>query len=345
MYDRRPRVPAGQPIDCGVTMRTLLSTPDDIAGEVAIVTGASRGLGLELARELGRHACQLVICARDQDELNRAAEDLRSDGAEVTAVRCDITSDDAPRLLIDTAISSYGRLDIVVNNAGIIQVGPVENTRDSDFDSAMRIMALAPARIVLAALPVLREQGHGRIVNITSVGGKVSVPHLLPYSMAKFAAVALSEGLRAELGSGPVSVTTVVPGLMRTGSHMQALFTGQREKEFTWFSLGASLPLLSMDAGRAARRIVSAMRTRQGEVILTPVAQAAARGADVFPGLTAALLHLMSAVLPGPDEQPGRIRAGKDLRPALNRKVFSALTALGRSAARRLNELPGPHQS
>jgi short-subunit dehydrogenase len=306
-------------------MRTRLSAPDDLAGEVAIVTGASRGLGLELARELGRHACRLVICARDEAELNRAAEDLRSDGVAVTAVSCDITSDDAPRRLIDAAISRYGRLDIVVNNAGIIQVGPVENTRDSDFESAMRIMALAPARIVLTALPVLREQGHGRIVNITSIGGKVSVPHLLP--------------------SGPVTVTTAVPGLMRTGSHMQALFTGQREKEFTWFSLGASLPLLSMDAGRAARRIVSAMRTRQGEVILTPVAQAAARGADVFPGLTATLLHAMSALLPGADEQPGRIQAGKDLRPALNRKVFAALTALGRSAARRLNELPGPHRS
>jgi short-subunit dehydrogenase len=232
-----------------------------------------------------------------------------------------------------------------VNNAGIIQVGPVENTRDSDFDSAMRIMALAPARIALATLPVLREQGHGRIVTITSVGGKVSVPHLLPYSMAKFAAVALSEGLRAELGSGPVTVTTAVPGLMRTGSHTQALFTGQRDKEFTWFSLGASLPLLSMDAGRAARRIVCAMRRRQGEVILTPAAQAAARGADVFPGLTAALLQAMAALLPGPDEEPGRIRAGKDLRPAFSEKAFSALTALGRSAARRLNELPGPRRS
>jgi short-subunit dehydrogenase len=326
-------------------MRMLLSAPDDIAGEVAIVTGASRGLGLELARELGRHSCRLIICARDEDELERAAADLRSDGVEVTAVSCDITSDTAPRLLIDTAISAYGHLDIVVNNAGIIQVGPVENVRDSDFESAMRIMALAPARIALAALQVMREQGHGRIVTITSVGGKISVPHLLPYSMAKFAAVALSEGLRAELGSGPVTVTTAVPGLMRTGSHVQALFTGKQDKEFTWFALGASLPLLSMDAGRAARRIVSAMRTRQSEVILTPAAQAAARGADLFPGLTAAVLHVMSELLPGATSQPDRITAGKDLRPALNGKVFAALTALGRSAARRLNELPGSRRT
>jgi len=323
----------------------LLSAPDDIAGEVAIVTGASRGLGLELARELGRHSCRVVICARDEDELERAARDLRSEGMEVTAVSCDITSDAAPKRLVDTAISRYGRLDIVVNNAGIIQVGPVANARESHFESAMRIMALAPARIVLAALPVMREQGHGRIVTITSVGGKVSVPHLLPYSMAKFAAVALSEGLRAELGSGPVTVTTAVPGLMRTGSHVQALFTGQQDKEFTWFALGASLPLVSMDAGRAARRIVSAMRSRRGEIILTPAAQAAARGADVFPGLTAALLRVMSALLPDAAEEPGRIRPGKDVRPALNGKVFAALTALGRSAARRLNELSGPRRA
>lgn len=228
-----------------------------------------------------------------------------------------------------------------MNNAGVIQVGPAGNARVSDFESAMDIMALAPARLALAALPVLRERGGGRIVNITSVGGKISVPHLLPYSMAKFAAVAFSEGLRAELGPGPVTVTTAVPGLMRTGSHVQALFRGQREKEFTWFSLGASLPLLSMDAGRAARRIVSAMRAGQAEVILTPAAQAGARGAAVFPGLTARVMHLMAGVLPDPASSPAPITPGKKLRPALAEGVFGKLTALGRSAARRLNQTPG----
>lgn len=320
-------------------MNSLLSAPDDIAGEVAIVTGASRGLGLELARELARHSCRVLICARDEHELDRAATDLRSRGAEVTSVVCDITDDAAPRLLIDTAITRHGRLDIVVNNAGIIQVGPVDNTQYRDYETAMRVMALAPARMVLAALPVMREQGHGRIVNITSVGGKISVPHLLPYCMAKFAAVALSEGLRAELGPGPVTVTTVVPGLMRTGSHMRALFTGQQSKEFTWFSLGASLPIVSMDAGRAAQRIVSAMRSGKSEVILTPLAHAASRGADLFPGLTGRMMHVMSSLLPGPENRPGHQTAGEDLRPALHRKLFRGLTALGRSASRRLNEL------
>jgi NAD(P)-dependent dehydrogenase (short-subunit alcohol dehydrogenase family) len=318
-----------------------MGMPDDISGEVAIVTGGSRGLGLELARELGRHGCRVVICARDAAELERAASALRTGGVEVSTVVCDITDVAAPQLLIGTALETYGRLDILVNNAGIIQVGPVDNATFSDFETAMATMALAPARLALAALPVMRERGHGRIVNITSLGGKVSVPHLLPYSTAKFAAVAFSEGLRAELGSGPVTVTTVVPGLMRTGSHYQALFRGQREKEFTWFGLGASLPLISMDAARAARRIVTASRRRQPEILLTPAAQVAARGAGLFPGLTAALMHLMAGMLPDPVTGSPRLAAGKDLRPAMDRGMFDRLTALGRSAARRLNQVPG----
>jgi short-subunit dehydrogenase len=311
---------------------------DDIAGEVAIVTGGSRGLGLALARELARHSCRLVLCARDAAELARAAGSLRAGGAEVAVVACDVSDEDAPQRLIDMAVTAYGRLDIVVSNAGIIQVGPAVNTQFSDYEAAVATMALAPARLALAALPWLRDQGHGRIVTITSIGGKVAVPHLLPYSMAKFAAVAFSEGLRAELGSGPVTVTTAVPGLMRTGSHVQALFRGQQGKEFTWFSLAASLPLLSMDADRAARRIVTAMRARQAEVILTPVAQVAVRGAAVAPGLTARLMHLAAALLPGPAAAPGSLAPGKALPPAISRQAFARLTALGRRAGRRLNQ-------
>lgn len=311
---------------------------DSIAGETAVITGASRGLGLELARELGRRGARLVICARDDAELGRAADDLRAGGAEVTAVTCDITDDTAPQLLIDTATRAYGRVDILVNNAGIIQVTPLPNAQPEDFEAAMRTMALAPARLTLAVLPLMRRQGHGRVVNVTSVGGKVSVPHLLPYCMAKFAAVAFSEGLRAELGAGPVTVTTAVPGLMRTGSHLQALFRGQREKEFTWFSLGAALPPVSMDASRAATRIVSAMCARKPEVILTPMAQVVSRGAGVFPGATVRMLHAFGAALPRPADQANDTAAGGELRPAMPSVLFDRVTALARAAARRLNE-------
>jgi short-subunit dehydrogenase len=227
-------------ITAGVLAGALLTArraQDDLHGEVAVVTGASRGLGLLLARELAGQGCPLVICARDAAELKRAADELRAAGAEVTTVVCDVTDEATPQLLIDTAVQRYGRLDILVSNAGVIQVGPVQAAQIGHYETAMKTMTLAPARLALTALPVMRRQGHGRIVTIGSIGGKISVPHLLPYSTAKFAAVGFSEGLRAELGRGPVVVTTVVPGLMRTGSHLQARFTGQAGKEFTWFGL------------------------------------------------------------------------------------------------------------
>jgi short-subunit dehydrogenase len=333
-------------ITAGVLAGAILTArraQDDLHGEVAVVTGASRGLGLLLARELAGQGCPLVICARDAAELERAADELRAVGAEVTTVACDVTDEATPQLLIDTAVQRYGRLDILVSNAGVIQVGPVQATQIGHYEMAMNTMALAPARLALTALPVMRRQGHGRIVTIGSIGGKISVPHLLPYSTAKFAAVGFSEGLRAELGRGPVTVTTVVPGLMRTGSHLQARFTGQPAKEFTWFSLGASLPLVSMDAERAARQIIAAVRQRRAEIILTPAGQLVSRAAGIVPGLTSEILHLVQRLaLPAPSGEPGSAVAdeaqGHDLRPAIGKKTFDRLTTLGQAAASRFNE-------
>jgi len=316
--------------------------PDDITGEVAVITGASRGLGLALACELARHSCRLVICARDADQVGRATNELRAAGAEVTAIPADLEEAGTPELLVRTAVERYGRLDILINNAGMIRVGPLDVTSARDYEEAIRLMALAPVRTTLAALPVMREQGHGRIVTITSIGGKVAVPHLLPYSVAKFAAVAFSEGLRAELGAAPVAVTTVVPGLLRTGSHLNAEFAGRQDQEFTWFSLGASLPLVSMGAANAGHQIVEAMRRRRSEIILTPLGQLAARGAGVFPELTSTLLHVMHQLLPSAAAGDGVAARGRDLPASLNRQLFDRLTALGAAAARQFNQPTGP---
>ena len=314
-------------------------TEDNLTGEVAVVTGASRGLGLLLATELARRGCRLLICARDQAELDRAAERLRATGAQVATVTCDIAQEESVALLMDRAQEEYGRLDILISNAGVIRVGPVESTSPADFEQALAIMAVAPARLALAALPLMRAQQHGRIVTITSLGGKLAVPHLMPYSMAKFAAVGFSDGLRAELGRGPVTVTTVVPGLMRTGSHVNALFAGRREQEYTWFSLGASLPLVSMDAERAARQIVAGVAQRRAQVFLTPAGQVAGRLAGVAPGLTTAVLHAtQQLLLPGRDGD-GTAVPGHRLRPALSEPVFGALTRMGQRASARYNEL------
>ena len=311
---------------------------DDLRGEVAVVTGASRGLGLLLATELAQRGCRLLICARDQAELDEAATRLRALGAEVATLACDVADGESATRLVEAAQEQYGRLDIVISNAGVIRVGPVESTTAADFEDAVAIMALAPARLALAALPVMQEQGHGRIVTITSLGGKVGVPHLLPYSTAKFAAVGFSEGLRAELGRGPVTVTTVVPGLMRTGSHVNAEFAGQRDKEFTWFGLGASLPLISMDAERAARQIVAGVAQRRPEIFLTPAGQVVSRVAGLAPELTTAVLHaVQSLILPDPGGDTEAV-PGHRLRAALPQPVFGALTSMGRAAAARFNE-------
>ena len=325
----------------------FLRSEDDLAGEVSVVTGASRGLGLLLATELARRGCRLLICAQDQAGLDRAAARLRELGAEVAAVTGDVTDAGFAPQLVDAARERYGRLDIVINNAGIIKVGPVQSTTAADYEAAVATMALAPVRLSLAALPVMQAQGHGRIVNITSLGGKLSVPHLLPYSTAKFAAVGFSEGLRAELGRGPVTVTTVVPGLMRTGSHENAEFAGRRDEEFTWFGLGASLPVLSMDAERAARQIVAGVAQGRAEIFLTPAGQVVSRVAQVAPELTTAVLHaVQNLILPDPDGEAAGVR-GRRLQGTLREPVFGTLTALGRAAAARFNQVgrePGPGQ-
>jgi short-subunit dehydrogenase len=222
---------------------------------------------------------------------------------------------------------------VMAAQAGVPQLAAssLKAALDADWDDpAARDQALAQ---------VMRSQGHGRIVTIASIGGKLSVPHLLPYSTAKFAAIGFSEGLRAELGSGPVSVTTVVPGLMRTGSHVQAQFTGQAGQEFTWFALGACLPLLSMDAERAARQIIEAVRRRRPEIILTPAGQLVSRPADVAPGLTYQILHLTQRLaLPAPSGGDDQGTPGHELSPALPKQAFDRLTTLGRAAASRFNE-------
>jgi NAD(P)-dependent dehydrogenase (short-subunit alcohol dehydrogenase family) len=134
---------------------------------------------------VARRGCRLLLCARNGAELERAADQLRSTGAQVAAVACDVTREESAGQLVDAARERYGRLDILVNNAGIIRVGPAQSTSPADYEGALATMTMAPVRLTLAALPLMQAQGHGRIVTITSIGGKLSVPHLLPYSAAK----------------------------------------------------------------------------------------------------------------------------------------------------------------
>ncbi len=309
---------------------------------VALVTGGSRGLGLLIARELASRGYRLAICARDSGELAAAESDLAARGGDVLAVRCDVTDQAQVDEMIRSVVARFGRLDVLVNNAGIIQVAPLAALTVDDFAQAQDVMFWGTLYPSLAALPHLREHRQGHIINITSIGGKISVPHLLPYSCAKFAAVGLSEGLRAELAGTGVTVTTVVPGLMRTGSHLRAYFKGQRRKEFAWFGLAASLPVLSMDAERAARRNVDAGTAGQVELVLTPAAKFAVRAHGLFPAATVRALGAVNRLLPKAAGQAGPAVTGSVASAELDSSLLTAATTLGRSAADRFHQHVAP---
>lgn len=310
---------------------------------LALVAGASRGLGLLLARELGRRGHRVVICARDSDALDRAAAQLRSDGTTVITYVCDVGDHDQVEAMIDAVEATDGVIDTAVVVAGVIQVGPLDSLSRSHFTQAIDIMLWGPINVCLPLAVRMRKRGRGRIGVITSVGGLVSVPHLLPYGTAKFGAVGFARGLRAELAGTGVKVTTVAPGLMRTGSHLRAEFVGDHGAEFGWFAAGASLPGVSMDAERAAARIVDGVLAGRAMVVLTPLAQLGMRVNGLFPGLTAFALDVMSRLLPRAPGLPTETLEGYEARDRLSaprQRVVDAITTLGRRAADRNNESP-----
>jgi short-subunit dehydrogenase len=301
----------------------------DLRNKVVLITGGSRGLGLALAREFARRGSHLILCARSGDELARARQDLDDSQGRIITHICDITQRDQVEAMIGDTISDFGRIDILVNNAGTMSVGPIQSMTVDDFEHAMDVMFWGMVYATLAALPQMQRQPEAHIVNITSIGGKVAVPHLIPYSCAKFAAVAFSEGIGAELANTSVKVTTIAPGLMRTGSYLNAWFKGAEEGESAWFSASASLPGIAMGAGRAARQIIRAMEQGRAERILSTSANVAARLHGLFPEISSAVLGLVSRLLP---TGSGQGASGRDTK-VLRRPWMRALTTLGRRAA------------
>lgn len=294
-------------------------------------------MGLQLARELAALKCQLVLTARSQEELAEAAGELTSSGASVRTIVCDLADPDQINHMVREARQAFGSVDILINNAGIIMVGPVDSFNESDFEEAMNVMFWGTVRPTLALLPDFLESGDADIVNISSIGGKIAVPHLLPYTCAKFAVRGFSEGLQSEVRGRGVHVLTVTPGLMRTGSHLKAEFAGRQSAEYRWFSLGATVPGASMEVSRAAKQIVDALIRRDRELTLTWSANTAARLYGAFPEIALHALEWANALLPGPSTNRHRLEGHHldELQPALLRK----LTSLGRQAAQTQHEV------
>lgn len=296
-------------------VQSLRARTRTLQGKVVLITGGSRGLGLILARLLAQEGCRVAICARDTEELTRAREDIGKFG-NVDAQACDVTDSEQIRKWIADVTGRFGPVDIVINNAGIIVVGPVETMGLADFQSVMETNFWGALRIIWAVLPHMRERHSGHIVNIASIGGPLAMPHLLPYDCAKAALRSLSQGLNAELANDGIAVTTVIPGLMRTGSPVNAEFRGDAQREFDWFSFSAMSRLSSMDAERAGRRIVRAIKQRESEVVLTWQAKLGSVAQALLPSVVSAAFRVINRVLP---EGHGSVspQAGKALSAGL----------------------------
>lgn len=275
----------------------------ELRDQCVYITGGSRGLGLSLAWNLLKQGAQVTLVARDQEELEKGQGILLRDfpGGRVFLSRCDVTKKEELRDSLSVSLRHMGNIDLVINNAGAILVGPFTSMEREDFEAQLKLHLFAVLESTQIILPYFKSRGGGRIVNICSLGGKVAVPHMLPYDVSKFALAGLSQGLAAELKADNIHLTTVYPTVMRTGSPVQAVFKGDHEKEFAWFGTLDNLPLFSMSADVAAKKILSAVEEGQTEVVLSVPGKARVLAGALFPETMNALMALAARLLPAGD--------------------------------------------
>lgn len=276
-----------------------VNTGYDLKGKTALVTGGARGLGFILAKKLASKGSEVLICSENQEDLNRAVALFEKENLVIKAIYCDLMSKEQIDQLIMQVKSEYSSLDILINNAGTIKVGPVQTMNQADFQQAMNLHFWAPFHLMAEFMPMMgKSVKSSRIVNIVSIGGKVSFPHLLPYNVSKYALSGLSEGLSAEFTRKNIKITTVYPGLMTTGSPPNVRVKGQARKEYGWFKISDSLPLISIDAEKAAGKIINAMQKGKKTLVLSLVAKLAIAIHGLFPGLNIGMFSVANWLLP-----------------------------------------------
>ncbi|HEY9829154.1 MAG TPA: SDR family oxidoreductase [Stenomitos sp.] len=189
-----------------------------IAEQVILITGASTGIGAALARRLAQQflGIRLVLAARNQEKLEAVATDCQKMGAKVLVVPTDLAQLEQVKALPQKALDHFGRVDVLVNNAGYGQMGPMELISPEDAQRQFAVNFHAPLILSQALIPTLREQGGGRIINVSSLGGRVAFPAGGMYSPSKFALEALSDVMRMELGAFNIKVSVIEPGPVTT---------------------------------------------------------------------------------------------------------------------------------
>jgi len=236
----------------------------DFAGRVVIVTGASGGIGEQLALQLAGQGARLAIAARRADELARVAAACTAAGGKVISVATDVTDATACRALVDRTVSHYGRLDMLVNNAGLGMWAKVREVQDLGiFERVMRVNYLGAVYCTIAALPKLVES-QGRILCISSLAGRTGVPLRSGYSASKHAMAGFFDSLRIELRGTGVSVTLVDPGFVGTGAQGRNLSASGAPLGHVPIDMNAAMP-----PAECARQAIAAAAARKRELVMT----------------------------------------------------------------------------
>ena len=241
-----------------------------IAGKVIVITGASSGLGEASARHLASLGAHLVLGARREDRLTALAADIRSAGGKVEIVVTDVTRKKDVATLVQAALTHFGRLDVMINNAGLMAVAPLTELKVDEWESMLDINVKGLLYGIAAALPVFEQQGSGHFINIASVAGIKVFGNATVYSASKFAVRAIAEGLRSEVG-GKIRSTLISPGavdseLKHGSSHAQS---ASAVRDFYEIAIPADAV-----ARAIAYAIMQPADVDINEIVLRPTAQA-----------------------------------------------------------------------
>lgn len=242
----------------------------ELQGRVALITGGSEGIGKATAAELAREGANVVICARRADVLNAAAEEIRHEtGGNVLAISADVTRKDDIERVVDEAIAAFGRLDILVNNAGTAAGAPFENVPDESWSSDLDLKLIAAVRTSQAAIPHMRKQGGGRIINVTHVGGKTPGASSLPSSVSRAAGIALTKAMSKDLAKDNILVNTVCVGIIKSGQISRAA-TGRFPDlplDQAYDRMGANIPLGRIGEAREVATLITYLASPAGGYI------------------------------------------------------------------------------
>ncbi|WP_437918776.1 SDR family NAD(P)-dependent oxidoreductase [Sphingobacterium sp. LRF_L2] len=305
-----------------------------LRGKVVLITGGGRGLGFALAQEFAKRGSALALCGRSAEHLEIAMQSLVQMGADVFIHQADVSDRKQVDIVMNKVIEYYGRVDVLVNNAGTMLVGPHEVMDVEDYKHVMEANCWSALYCAEAISRHFVSRSAGQIVNIASIGGKIAVPHMLPYSVSKFALMGLSQGLATELAPAGIRVTTVVPNLMRTGSPRNIFLKGQHKLEYAWFKIVDSLPFLSQSVAHAAKQIVDGVESGKSEIVLTHTAKLALALQAFCPDLLGSALNLANRLLPR--SQDTTVKKGYESESPLSRNLLSLSSD---NAARKYNQI------